>query len=108
VERRPKEAAAQAKPRADKGSAVNDFDIERLAKLFFLLAGLLATVTLAAYTVTAVRRKINAKGGSASGMLDNFREMHERGQLSDNEFRTIKTRMASRLRAELSDADEKG
>jgi hypothetical protein len=87
---------------------VDDIVIERLARLLFLAGGLLAVVTIAAYAVTSIRRKINDNGASSSEMLDNFREMHERGVLSDREFRNIKTRLAARMRAELSSTKERG
>ncbi|RIK76594.1 MAG: hypothetical protein DCC68_18990 [Planctomycetota bacterium] len=85
---------------------MDDIVIERLTRLLFTTAGLLAVVTVAAYVVTAVRRKINDNGASTSDMLDNFREMHERGVLTDREFRNIKTRLAARMRAELNSTKE--
>lgn len=36
-------------------------------------------------------------------LLSNFRELHDRGGLSDEEFRTIKSKLASELKAELND-----
>ena len=38
-------------------------------------------------------------------LLTNFREMHARGELSDQEYRTIKTRLAAVIHAELKSAD---
>ncbi|MEX2093125.1 MAG: hypothetical protein WD971_10635 [Pirellulales bacterium] len=87
---------------------MNDINVERLARLCLTTGGLLTVVTIAAYVVTTVRRKINGDSASASDMLDNFREMHERGVLSDREFRNIKTRLAARIRAELSSSKETG
>lgn len=40
--------------------------------------------------------------------LTKFREMHERGELSDAEFRTIKTQLAGQMQAKVSDSDETG
>ena len=40
--------------------------------------------------------------------LTNFREMHERGELSDEEFRTIKTQLAGQLQAKVNDSGETG
>lgn len=37
----------------------------------------------------------------ASRMLTKFGELHTRGGLSDEEFRTIKTKLASRLQADM-------
>ncbi len=87
---------------------MDEISVERLAQLFFMLGGLLAVITVAAYIVATVRRKINDSGASSSDLLDNFREMHERGVLSDREFRNIKTRLAARMKAELSNAKETG
>ena len=41
-------------------------------------------------------------------MMANFRELYERGGLSDEEFRTIKAKLAAELKAELSDSGGKG
>ena len=41
-------------------------------------------------------------------MLTKFRDLHSKGELSDEEFRTIKTKLADQLRAELKDTDETG
>ncbi len=87
---------------------MDEISVERLSRLFLTAGGLLTVVTIAAYVVTTIRRKINDDGASASDMLDNFREMHERGVLSDREFRNIKTRLATRIRAELSNSKETG
>ena len=42
----------------------------------------------------------------ASELLTKFRELHGRGGLSDDEYRTIKTKLARQLDAELSDTDQ--
>lgn len=36
-------------------------------------------------------------------LMSNFRELYERGGLSDEEFRTIKAKLASELKAEIKD-----
>jgi len=40
-------------------------------------------------------------------LLTNYREMHARGELSDAEYRTIKSKMTSRLRRAITDTDKK-
>jgi hypothetical protein len=45
---------------------------------------------------------------TAGEMLTKFREMHSRGVLSDVEFRTIKTTLATHFQEELKDNAEKG
>ena len=42
-----------------------------------------------------------------SELLTKFRELHGRGTLSDDEYRTIKTTLARQLDAELKDNDPK-
>jgi len=44
----------------------------------------------------------------SSAMMSNFRELHAQGGLSDEEFRTIKTKLASELKAELKDTSSTG
>jgi uncharacterized membrane protein len=43
---------------------------------------------------------------NASKLLTKFRELHGRGSLSDDEYRTIKTKLARELENELKDTDE--
>lgn len=42
-----------------------------------------------------------------SDLLTKFREVHARGGLSDDEYRTIKTKLASELQAELNNNEKK-
>ena len=41
-----------------------------------------------------------------SELLTKFRELHGRGSLSDDEYRTIKTKLARQVDAELKDNDK--
>ena len=42
----------------------------------------------------------------ASELLTKFRELHGRGSLSDDEYRTIKTKLARQLDSELNDTNK--
>ena len=42
----------------------------------------------------------------ASELLTKFRELHGRGSLCDDEYRTIKTKLAAQLDAKLKDNDK--
>jgi hypothetical protein len=61
---------------------------------------------LLAFAVFVVRRW---RGGSADDrpdaneLLTKFRELHTRGGLSDAEYRTIKTKLATQIENELKD-----
>jgi hypothetical protein len=41
-------------------------------------------------------------------LMSNFRDLYERGGLSDEEFRTIKAKLADELKAELKDNSKAG
>ena len=43
---------------------------------------------------------------TASELLTKFRDLHGRGSLSDDEYRTIKTKLATQLEVKLSDSDK--
>jgi hypothetical protein len=52
------------------------------------------------------------RGGAAEDqhdpteLLTKFRELHVRGGLSDDEYRTIKTKLATRIDTELNDTED--
>jgi uncharacterized membrane protein len=71
-------------------------------------AGLLfvAIFALTAIVVTVARRLRDRKGDDArdaSEIMANFRDVYERGGLSDEEFRTIKAKLAKELKGETKD-----
>jgi len=58
---------------------------------------------LAYYFVRRLRGSTEEDQVSTSDMLTKFREMHARGVLSDEEYRTIKTNLSARLQSEIKD-----
>ena len=75
-------------------------------QLIIWLAVCAALIALGAFLVARYRRQIQDDGVSASDMLTNFRELYCRGELSDEEYRTIKTKLAGRLQQEINDTGE--
>jgi uncharacterized membrane protein len=64
---------------------------------------------LSALAVIALRKwrgSANDVQLKPSELLTKFRELHGRGTLSDDEYRTIKTKLARQLEAELRDNDQ--
>jgi hypothetical protein len=61
------------------------------------LAILAVVVTVAAMGVQTLRDRIKRDDAAPGELLTNFRDLHERGGLSDAEFRTIKTALGSRF-----------
>jgi uncharacterized membrane protein len=76
-------------------------------------AGLLflAIFALTAVALAVARRMRGRKGDDArdaSEIMANFRDVYERGGLSDEEFRTIKAKLASELKGEAKDSSHAG
>ncbi len=65
-------------------------------------------VTIGWYVVGKIRPKTAQKERPANEWLTKYRELHSRGGLSDEEFRTIKTKLAEQLQDELNDNGKKG
>jgi hypothetical protein len=69
-----------------------------------VIGGLTAVAMLcavAAYVIGKIRRQVRESDPGASEFMTNFRELHSQGELSDEEYRTIKAMLASRLQQQL-------
>ena len=66
--------------------------------------GALGVLAVVIYLIRAWLRENDGPAASDHELLGEYREMNRRGELSDEEFRNIKGRMASRIRG---DADSK-
>jgi uncharacterized protein YneF (UPF0154 family) len=77
-------------------------------QLVWGVAALAILVATGIYLAGKIRAKAVQKEPPASELLTKFREMHSRGVLSDEEFRTIKTTLTERLQSELRNEDETG
>ena len=76
--------------------------------LILWLAVLAILVAVACYVIGKIHPKTVQKERKASQWLSKCRESHSQGELSDEEFRTIKTNLAAQLQDELSDNGHKG
>lgn len=81
---------------------------ESLVRAALLLAAIFALTAL----VFAIARKLRGRaGGDARDtheIMSNFRHVYERGGLSDEEFRTIKAKLATDLKGKASDNTNAG
>lgn len=77
-----------------------------------LIIGLAITAVLIAvgiYVILKVRDGEVVEAPTASSLLTNFRELHAEGDLSDEEYRTIKAVLSEQLQDELkTDHDSAG
>ncbi|HEY5315516.1 MAG TPA: hypothetical protein VIK18_23500 [Pirellulales bacterium] len=70
-------------------------------RVVFWLALVAVLFTLGAYAIVSLRRAFREDAPDASNLITNFRDLHGRGELSDEEYRTIKATLAERLRRQL-------
>jgi hypothetical protein len=78
------------------------------AELVIGLAVIAAMVAVGVYVSKKIRAESVQQEPTASDLLSKFRDLHSQGDLSDLEFRTIRTTLAARLTEELKDNDETG
>jgi uncharacterized membrane protein len=71
------------------------------ASFVLLLAGAATLIAIGVYVVGKVRQDLTGETVETNHLLSNFREMHTQGELSDEEYRTIKAMLAKRLEDEL-------
>lgn len=71
--------------------------------LLFALTGTLIAVGI--YVVSKVRAGINEREPDASEYLTEFRELYDRGELDEQEYKTIKATLTTRLQHELKESD---
>jgi uncharacterized membrane protein len=60
------------------------------------------------WVVRRFRGRIDDDQLPTRDLLTNFRELHQAGEISDEEFRTIKTRLGAKLPSEIRDNGESG
>jgi uncharacterized membrane protein len=101
-------AAATSDGLAARGSWRRLWELLGVEQIVVSVVVLAVLVAVAYYIVGKTRPKPVQKERKASEWLSKCRELHSQGELSDEEFRTIKTNLAAQLQAELNDNDEKG
>jgi uncharacterized membrane protein len=79
-----------------------------IAEIVIWLAVLAVVVAVGFYVIGKIRSDSVQKEPGPSEMISKFRDLHAKGELSDAEFRTIKTTLAARLQEELKDNGETG
>jgi hypothetical protein len=75
------------------------------ARVVILLTVLAVLSAIGWYVVSRYRDQIKDEE-TVSDLMSEFGEMHDRGDLSSAEYRTIKSMLAEKLRDELDDAAE--
>jgi uncharacterized membrane protein len=82
---------------------------EPTARLILWLALFAMLVTVGVFILARIRRMFQeAEQPVTSDLMSNFRELYSQGELSDEEYQSIKNKLANRMQRELKDAGEKG
>ncbi len=78
------------------------------SELVIWLAVIAMLAAVGVYASKKIRAESVQQEPTASDLLSKFRDLHSEGDLSDSEFRTIKTTLATQLKEEIKDNDETG
>ncbi len=76
-----------------------------IASAVLWIAVLLVMLAVGYYVMRRFRDRSDDDRQTASDLLTNFREMRQEGDISEMEFRTIKTVLGRKLQDELKDAE---
>jgi len=87
---------------------MTEFFQEPVVQLILWCAVFAALAAVAVFITLRIREEAVQKEPPSSELLSKFRELHAEGDLSEEEFRTIKTTLAEQLQDELKDNEEKG
>ena len=85
-----------------------DFLAHPLVRAGLLFAAIAVVAGLGALVVARFRGSAKDDQPQASELLTKFRELHDEGQLTDQEFRNIKSSLSDKLQQELNDAGRQG
>ena len=83
-----------------------EFLASPLANLVILVAVVAALVAVGFYVIARVRSGVRSKSPPSSEWMTKFRDLHSQGELSDEEYRTIKAMLSERLQRELNSTDK--
>jgi uncharacterized membrane protein len=76
--------------------------------LILWLAVLACLIAVAAYILSKIRAKTLQREPQASELLSKFCDLQSRGEITDEEFRTIKTKLAAQLHEEVQEGNPEG
>jgi hypothetical protein len=78
---------------------------EQWSEVILWVAAAAALAAIGFYLIGKIRGAFRQSEREPGILLDNFRELHSQGELSDEEYRTIKSKLASQLRDRWNEED---
>jgi uncharacterized membrane protein len=82
--------------------------LEHVARVLFWLAVIVFLTAGVVYLIRRMRDTGDEATESSGELLTKFRDIHAQGSLSDEEYQTIKGRLAAKMQSELKHEDEAG
>jgi uncharacterized membrane protein len=77
--------------------------LQSLTEAALLFAAVFVLTAIGIAIVRRFRDTGSDDAAESSELMTRFRDLHDQGGLSDEEFRTIKSKLATKLRVELND-----
>jgi uncharacterized membrane protein len=87
---------------------MSEFMDHWLTRSALLLAATLVATAIGFAIARKLRDRVDHDKHQSSELMTKFRDLHARGGLSDEEYRSIKTKLAAELQIELSDNNGRG
>ncbi len=76
--------------------------------MVLLLAVAAIMIAIGVYIIGKVRGEVTDNTPESSNLMSKFQDLHSQGELSDEEYRTIKGKLAEQLQRELRDNSKAG
>ena len=87
---------------------MSEFLSSTQAQLVIWMTGLAVLTAIGVFLVKKFRDQNDDDQQDANEMLSNFRDLHDEGDISEREYRNIKTVLGDKLQEEISDNGERG
>jgi uncharacterized membrane protein len=76
------------------------FLAESASELLLAFAGCGLLVAVGVWAISRCKHMVYNQAPNTNEMMSTFHELHEQGELSDEEYKNIKTRLAARMQNE--------
>jgi uncharacterized membrane protein len=87
---------------------MTEFWRESFVSMVLLAAVTAMLIAVGIYVISRVRQQTHDQEPQASQLITKFQELHAKGELSDQEYRTIKAVLTERFPGELKETGEPG
>jgi hypothetical protein len=78
--------------------------LNSVGDMLLALVGCGIVIGIGAYLIAWCKQLVYEEGAGSNDMMSTFHELHEQGELSDEEYKSIKCRLAGKLQHEAKKA----